>query len=45
MNNISYNDFLLNTVTGLGAPLLTSPYLNLQTLDITTPTHEQAITH
>jgi hypothetical protein len=34
MNNTNYGDFLLNNVTGLGAPLLSSPYLNLQTLNI-----------
>lgn len=38
MNNVTYGDFLLNTVSGIGTPVLGSPYLDLQTLNISTPT-------
>lgn len=35
INNISYDDFQINTVSGIGSPVFGTPMLNLQTLDIT----------
>jgi hypothetical protein len=36
INNATYGDFVLNTVSGVGTPMLTSPFLDLQTLDVST---------
>lgn len=34
INNTSYDDFTLNTVTGLGTPFYSTPELNLETLNV-----------
>lgn len=38
INNMGYDDFQLNTVTGTGSPTLNAPDLNLQTLNISSAT-------